>query len=252
MKLFLDTAVYDEIASAVEWGVIDGVTTNPTLIAKAGHDHEEQVKRICQIIGNVSAEVVSERKDDMIVEGRRLASWHKNVIVKVPMTPDGLAAGKVLAGEAIRINVTLCFTVNQALLAAAIGAYIVSPFAGRLDDISEDGMRSVADIVSAYRQQAIRTKVLAASIRNPMHVTQASLAGADIATMPFAVLKQMFNHPLTEAGQKRFLEDYQRAKAESGARAEDGARAKLDARAEPQKSQAAPAKGRPEATPAKR
>ncbi len=212
MKLFLDTAVYEEIASAVEWGVIDGVTTNPTLIAKAGHDHEEQVKRICQIVGNVSAEVVSERKDDMIVEGRRLASWHKNVIVKVPMTPDGLAAGKVLAGEAIRINVTLCFTVNQALLAAAIGAYIVSPFAGRLDDISEDGMRTVADI-----------------------------------------LKQMFNHPLTEAGQTRFLEDYRRARAESGGRAEDGAQAKPDARAEPQKSQsAAPAKGRPEATPAKR
>src|SRR5437870_253210 len=253
MKLYLDTAVYEEIEQGVTWGVIDGVTTNPTLIAKAGHDHEEQVKRICQIIGNVSAEVVSERKDDMIVEGRGLGSWHKNVSVKVPMTPDGLAAGKVLAGEGIRINVTLCFTVNQALLAAAIGAYIVSPFAGRLDDISEDGMRTGADIVSAYRQQAIRTKVLAASIRSPVHVTQASLAGADIATMPFAVLKQMFNHPLTEAGQKRFLEDYRRARAEGGGRAEDGARAEPDARAEPQKSQAAaPAKGRPEATPAKR
>src|SRR5881296_993778 len=210
MKLFLDTAVYEEIEEAVGWGVIDGVTTNPTLIAKAGHDHEEQVKRICQIIGNVSAEVVSEKRDDMIVEGRRLASWHRNVIVKVPMTPDGLAAGKVLAVESVRINVTLCFTVNQALLAAAIGAYIVSPFAGRLDDISEDGMRTVADIVSAYRQQAIRTKVLAASIRNPMHVTQAALAGADIATMPFGVLKMLFLHPLTEAGQKKFLEDYRK------------------------------------------
>lgn len=208
MKLFLDTAIYEEIEQGVAWGVIDGVTTNPTLIAKAGHDHEEQVKRICAIIGNVSAEVVSEKSDDMIVEGRRLASWHKNVIVKVPMTPDGVAAGKVLAGEGVRINVTLCFSVNQALLAAAIGAYIVSPFAGRLDDINEDGMRVVADIVSAYRQQDIKTKVLAASIRNPMHVTQAALAGADIATLPFAVLKQMFNHPLTEAGQKKFLEDY--------------------------------------------
>src|SRR5947199_6096823 len=210
MKLFLDTAVYEEIEEAVGWGVIDGVTTNPTLIAKAGHDHEEQVKRICQIIGNVSAEVVSEKRDDMIVEGRRLASWHRNVIVKVPMTPDGLAAGKVLAAEGTRINVTLCFSVNQALLAAAIGAYIVSPFAGRLDDINEDGMRLVADIVSAYRQQEIKTKVLAASIRSPVHVTQAALAGADIATMPFAVLKQLFNHPLTEAGQKRFLEDYRK------------------------------------------
>lgn len=210
MKLFLDTAIYEEIEQGVKWGVIDGVTTNPTLIAKAGHDHEEQVKRICGIIGNVSAEVVSEKSDDMIVEGRRLASWHKNVIVKVPMTPDGIAAGKVLGGEGVRINVTLCFSVNQALLAAAIGAHIISPFAGRLDDINEDGMKVVADIVAAYRQQEIKTKVLAASIRNPMHVTQASLAGADIATLPFAVLKQLFNHPLTDAGQKKFLEDYRK------------------------------------------
>jgi transaldolase len=210
MKLYLDTAVYEEIKQAVDWGVIDGVTTNPTLVAKAGHDHEEQVKRICEIIGNVSAEVVSERKDDMLVEGRRLASWHKNVIVKVPMTPDGLAAGKALARDGIRINVTLCFSVNQALLAAAIGAYIVSPFAGRLDDINEDGMRVVADIVSAYRQQDIKTKVLAASVRTPMHVTQAALAGADIATLPFTVLQQLFHHPLTDAGQKRFLEDYRK------------------------------------------
>ena len=210
MKLFLDTAIYEEIEEAVRWGVIDGVTTNPTLIAKAGQDHELQVKRICKIIGNVSAEVVSEKRDDMIVEGRRLAAWDPNVIVKVPLTTEGLAAGKVLAGEGTRINVTLCFSVNQALLAAAVGAYIVSPFAGRLDDINEDGMRAVADIVSAYRQQSIPTKVLAASIRTPMHVTQAALAGADIATMPLSVLKQMFNHPLTDAGQKRFLEDYRK------------------------------------------
>ncbi len=210
MKLFLDTAVYEEVEQGVSWGVIDGVTTNPTLIAKAGRDHEEQVKRICGIVGNVSAEVVSETRDDIVVEGRRLAAWHKNVIVKVPMTPDGIAAGKVLAGEGTRINVTLCFSVNQALLAAAIGAYIISPFAGRLDDINEDGMRLVADIVSAYRQQEIKTKVLAASIRTPMHVTQAALAGADISTLPFAVLRQMFNHPLTDAGLKRFLEDYRK------------------------------------------
>ena len=210
MKLYLDTAIYEEVEEAVGWGVIDGITTNPTLIAKAGQDHETQVKKICGIIGNVSAEVVSEKRDDMIVEGRRLAAWHKNVIVKVPLTPDGLAAGKVLAKEGTRINVTLCFSVNQALLAASIGAYIVSPFAGRLDDINEDGMAVVKDIVDAYRQQSIPTKVLAASIRTPMHVTQAALAGADIATMPFAVLKQMFNHPLTDAGIKRFLEDYRK------------------------------------------
>ena len=210
MKLFIDSGNIKDIETLAALGIIDGVTTNPTLIAKAGHDHEEQVKKICGIIGNVSAEVVSEKRDDMIVEGRRLAAWHKNVIVKVPMTPDGLAAGKVLGKEGIRINVTLCFSVNQALLAAEIGAYIISPFAGRLDDINEDGMRVVADIVAAYRQQEIKTKVLAASIRNPMHVTQAALAGADIATMPFAVLKQLFNHPLTEAGQKKFLEDYRK------------------------------------------
>lgn len=210
MKLFLDTAIYEEIEQAVEWGVIDGVTTNPTLVAKAGHDHEEQVKRICKIVGNVSAEVVSEKKDDIIVEGRRIASWDPNVIVKVPMTPDGIAAGKVLASDGTRINVTLCFSVNQALIAAAIGAYIVSPFAGRLDDINEDGMKLVGEIVAAYRQQEIKTKVLAASIRTPVHVTQAALAGADIATMPFSVLKSMFNHPLTDAGVKRFLEDYRK------------------------------------------
>ena len=243
MKLFLDTAVYEEIKQGVDWGVIDGVTTNPTLIAKAGHEHEEQVKRICQIVGNVSAEVVSETRDEMITEGRRLASWHKNVIVKVPMTPDGLAAGKVLAIDGVRVNVTLCFSVNQALLAAAIGAFIVSPFAGRLDDINEDGMRVVADIVSAYRQQEIKTKVLAASIRTPIHVTQAALAGADIATMPFAVLKQLFNHPLTEAGQKRFLEDYRKAKAER-----DVARAGADG----QSGQRRPAEPRPAEEPTTR
>ncbi len=225
MKLFLDTAIYEEIEEAVRWGVIDGVTTNPTLIAKAGHDHEEQVKRICGIIGNVSAEVVSEKRDDMIVEGRRIAKWHSNVIVKVPLTTEGLAAGKVLAGEGTRINVTLCFSVNQALLAAAVGAYIVSPFAGRLDDINEDGMRAVADIVSAYRQQSIPTKVLAASIRTPMHVTQAALAGADIATMPLSVLKQMFNHPLTDAGQKRFLEDYRKTQESKPAKTTGSTRA---------------------------
>jgi transaldolase len=210
MKFYLDSAIYEEIAEAVKWGVIDGVTTNPTLIAKAGRDHEEQVKRICGIVGNVSAEVVSEKADDMIVEGRRIAKWHPNVIVKVPLTVDGLTAGKVLASEGARVNVTLCFSVNQALLAAAVGAFIISPFAGRLDDINEDGMRVVADIVSAYRQQDIKTKVLAASMRHPMHITQAALAGADIATMPFSVLKQLFNHPLTDAGQKKFLEDYRK------------------------------------------
>jgi transaldolase len=210
MRLFVDTADYDEIKTAVGWGVISGITTNPTLIARAGQDHETQVKRICELVGDVSAETVTEKKDDLIVEGRRIASWHKNVIVKVASTPDGLAAGKVLAGEGIRVNVTLCFTVNQALLAAEIGAYFISPFVGRLDDIGEDGIAVVRDIVAAYRQQGIKTKVLSASLRHPMHVTQSALAGADIATMPFKVLEQMYKHPLTDIGIERFMADYRK------------------------------------------
>jgi transaldolase len=210
MRFFVDTADYDEIKTAVGWGVVSGITTNPTLIARAGQDHEKQVKRICELVGDVSAETVTEKKDDLIVEGRRIASWHKNVIVKVATTPDGLAAGKVLAGEGIRINVTLCFTVNQALLAAAIGAYFISPFVGRLDDIGEDGIALVRDIVAAYRQQGIKTKVLSASLRHPMHVTQSALAGADIATMPFKVLEQLYKHPLTDAGIERFMADYRK------------------------------------------
>ncbi len=211
--LFLDTAEYDEVASAVSWGVLAGVTTNPTLIMKAGMDHEWQVKRICAIVGNVSAECVTEKKDDIVAEGRRLAAWHQNVIVKVPLTPDGLGAGRVLAGEGTRINVTLCFSVNQALLAASIGAWCVSPFLGRLDDISEDGIGLVRGIVDAYRATGVGTKVLAASIRNPMHVTQSAIAGADIATMPFTVLQSMFKHPLTDKGLAQFTADYQKGVA---------------------------------------
>jgi transaldolase len=210
MRFFLDTAEIKEIETGVGWGVVTGVTTNPTLIARAGQDHETQVKKICAMVGDVSAETVTEKKDDLVVEGRRLASWHKNVIVKVASTPDGLAAGKVLAGEGIRINVTLCFSVNQALLAAAIGAYFISPFVGRLDDIGEDGMRLVRDIVDAYRQQSIKTKVLAASLRHPLHVTQAALAGADVGTMPFKVLEGMYKHPLTDIGIERFMADYRK------------------------------------------
>ena len=219
MRLFLDTADFDEIKTGVEWGVVSGVTTNPTLIARAGQDHETQVKRICEIVGDVSAETVTEKKDDLIVEGRRIASWHRNVIVKVASTPDGLAAGKVLAGEGVKINVTLCFTVNQALLAASIGAYFISPFVGRIDDIGEDGMQVVRDIVVAYRQQDIKTKVLAASLRHPMHVTEAALAGADISTMPFKVLEQMYSHPLTDIGIERFMADYRKTQEPQPAKA---------------------------------
>ena len=211
MQLFLDTAQLDEVVTGVQtWGVVTGVTTNPTLIAKAGQDHETQVKKICEIVGNVSAECVSEKKDDLVVEGRRIASWHKNVIVKVPMTWDGLGAAKILAGEGIRINVTLCFTVNQALLAASVGAYIVSPFVGRLDDINQDGIQLIREVVDAYRQQSIKTKVLSASLRNPIHVQDSALAGADIATMPFKVMESLVKHPLTDQGVERFLADYRK------------------------------------------
>ncbi len=210
MRLFLDTADFHEIETGVGWGVVSGVTTNPTLIARAGQDHETQVKKICAIVGDVSAETVTEKKDDLIVEGRRIASWHKNVVVKVVSTPDGIAAGRVLAGEGIRVNCTLCFTVNQALLAAEIGAYFISPFVGRMDDIGQDGMAVVRDIVTAYRAQGVRTKVLAASLRHPLHVTQAALAGADIATMPFKVLEGMYKHPLTDIGIERFMADYRK------------------------------------------
>src|SRR5688572_32565358 len=238
MQLFLDTAELAEVRTGVQtWGVVSGVTTNPTLIAKAGQDHETQVKKICEIVGNVSAECVSEKKDDLVVEGRRIASWHKNVIVKVPMTWDGLGAAKILAGEGVRINVTLCFTVNQALLAAAVGADIVGPSVGRLDDINQDGIHLIREVVAAYRQQAITTKVLSASLRNPIHVQDSALAGADIATMPFKVMESLVKHPLTDQGVERFLADYQRARADRAAAASADARAKPDERSEYRKTQ---------------
>lgn len=223
MQLFLDTAELEEVRTGVQlWGVVSGVTTNPTLIAKAGQDHETQVKRICEIVGNVSAECISEKKDDLIVEGRRIAAWHENVIVKVPMTWEGLGAAKVLAGEGVRINVTLCFSVNQALLAASVGAYIVSPFVGRLDDINQDGIQLISDIVAAYREQSIATKVLSASLRNPIHVQDSALAGADIATMPFKVMESMVKHPLTDQGVERFLGDYRKTQEPKAVEAPQG------------------------------
>jgi len=223
MQLFLDTAELEEVRTGVQlWGVVSGVTTNPTLIAKAGQDHETQVKRICEIVGNVSAECISEQKDDLIVEGRRIAAWHENVIVKVPMTWDGLGAAKVLAGEGVRINVTLCFSVNQALLAASVGAYIVSPFVGRLDDINQDGIQLISDIVAAYREQSIATKVLSASLRNPIHVQDSALAGADISTMPFKVMESMVKHPLTDQGVERFLGDYRKTQEPKAVEAPQG------------------------------
>ncbi|MBI4053042.1 MAG: fructose-6-phosphate aldolase [Candidatus Diapherotrites archaeon] len=214
MKVFLDTANVDEIREAVSWGVVDGVTTNPTLILKSGRDFEQVIKEICEIVdGPVSAECVEEKAEAMIAEARHLKKLHKNVIIKIPMTTEGLKAIKVLSREGIVINTTLVFSANQALLAAKAGASYVSPFIGRLDDISEDGMLLIRDIVRVFRNYDFKCKVLAASIRHPVHVLECAKAGADVATLPFEVLKKMARHSLTDAGIKRFLEDWEKAKA---------------------------------------
>lgn len=214
MKFFIDTANIDEIREASEMGVICGVTTNPSLIAKEGRDFAEVIKEIVQVVdGPVSGEVKATTTDaeGMIAEGRQIAGIHPNMVVKIPMTSEGLKAVKVLSAEGIKTNVTLIFTAAQALLAANSGATYVSPFIGRLDDISEDGMepvRTIADIFSLYD---ISTEIIAASVRSPGHVTQAALAGADIATVPYKVILQMLKHPLTDQGIEKFRKDYEAA-----------------------------------------
>ncbi|HEY1340422.1 MAG TPA: fructose-6-phosphate aldolase [Bryobacteraceae bacterium] len=209
MKFFLDTANLDELKKGANWGIVDGVTTNPTLIAKEGRPIEEQVRLICDIVnGDISAEVVSTEAPKMIAEGRGLARIHKNIVVKCPLTRDGIKATKALSDEGIRVNVTLCFSASQALLAAKAGAYIVSPFVGRLDDISTNGMALIRDIVQIYKNYGYKTQILAASLRHPIHVVEAALAGAHIGTMPFKVLDMLFNHPLTDKGLDQFLKDY--------------------------------------------
>jgi transaldolase len=209
VKFFLDTANLDELKKGANWGILDGVTTNPTLIAKEGRAIEEQIKLICDIVnGDISAEVVSTDAAKMIPEGKQLARIHKNVVVKCPLTRDGIKATKALSDEGIRVNVTLCFSPAQALLAAKAGAYIISPFVGRLDDISTNGMALVRDIIQIYKNYNYKTQVLAASLRHPMHVVEAALAGAHIGTMPFKVLDMLFNHPLTDKGLDQFLKDY--------------------------------------------
>ncbi len=210
MKLIVDTANIEEIKEAASWGIISGVTTNPSLVAKEGNKaFKESIIEICNIVnGPVSAEVTSVKADEMIKEGREIAKWHKHVVVKVPLTEEGIKACSTLSKDGIKVNVTLVFTPNQALLAARAGAYFVSPFVGRLDDISEDGICVVREIVEIYRKHDIKTFVLAASIRHPVHVIEAAKAGSDYITMPFAVMKKMFKHPLTEAGEKKFLEDW--------------------------------------------
>jgi transaldolase len=212
MRIFLDTANLEELRKGADWGVVDGVTTNPSLIAKEGQPMAEHIRQICEIVsGDVSAEVVATEAAAMVAEGRELARIHSNVVVKCPLTRDGIKATTALAKESIRVNVTLCFSAPQALLAAKAGAYIVSPFVGRLDDIGQVGMALVGDIKTIYENYGFKTKILAASIRSPVHVLEAALAGADIATMPFKVLDMLFNHPLTDRGLEQFLKDYEKA-----------------------------------------
>jgi len=209
MKFFLDTANLDELKKGAAWGIIDGVTTNPSLIAKEGRPIDEQVRLICDIVdGDVSAEVVSTEASGMISEGRNLAKIHKNIVVKCPLTRDGIKATSTLSKEGIRVNVTLCFSAGQALLAAKAGAYIISPFVGRLDDIGYTGMDLIRSITQIYRNYGFKTQVLAASLRSPTHVIESALAGAHIGTMPFKVLDQLFNHPLTDKGLEQFLKDW--------------------------------------------
>jgi len=213
MKLFLDTANLDDIKKFAELGVIDGVTTNPSLIAKEGANLKEYTVKICKMVdGDVSAEVISTDAAGMIKEGRAIAKWHKNVVVKIPMTMEGIKAIKTLSSEGIRINCTLIFSANQALLAAKAGAYIVSPFAGRIDDIGQDSLDTMAEIRQIFDNYGIETQILFASTRHPRHVIEAAMLGCDICTMPAEVMEKMFKHPLTDIGLKNFLADWEKVK----------------------------------------
>lgn len=215
MDLYLDTAEVNEIKEIAAWGVLAGVTTNPSLIAKAGRPLEPTIKEICEVVqGPVSAEVVSTVAADMVAEGRRLATIDEHVVVKLPTTIEGLKACKILSSEGIRINMTLVFSANQALLCAKAGAWCVSPFLGRIDDISWEGMDLIREIAELFQVQNLSTRILAASIRHPRHVTQAAMLGADMATMPAKVFAQLIKHPLTDLGLKAFLEDWARASAQ--------------------------------------
>ncbi|AOQ22744.1 Transaldolase [Moorella thermoacetica] len=213
MKLFLDTANLDEIKKANEMGVIRGVTTNPSIIAREGRNFQQVIREICTIVnGPISVEVISNQADGMVEEAISLAAMHPNIVIKVPMTAEGLKAVKVLSAKGIRTNVTLIFSANQALLAASAGASFVSPFVGRLDDINHYGMKVVEETVTILRNYGFSTEVIAASIRNPLHVKKAALVGAHIATIPYSVLMQMVQHPLTDAGIEKFLADWEKVK----------------------------------------
>ncbi|HEX7765134.1 MAG TPA: fructose-6-phosphate aldolase [Nitrospira sp.] len=209
MKFYLDTANVKEIQEAASLGLLDGVTTNPSLVAKEGRSFKEMLVEICNIVdGPISAEVVSVEADAMVKEGKELAKIHKNIVVKVPLIAEGLKATKRMSAEGIKVNVTLCFSPTQALLAAKAGAWCVSPFIGRLDDISSNGMELIRQILTIYKNYDYKTFVLVASVRHPQHVVEAALAGGHICTMPFSIFQQMVKHPLTDIGLKKFLADW--------------------------------------------
>ncbi|MBP1760034.1 MAG: transaldolase [Firmicutes bacterium] len=211
MQFFLDSANIEEIKQAWNMGVIGGLTTNPSLVAKEGKDFHELLKTVIGVVdGPISAEVIALDHEGMLQEAHVLAAIHPNIVIKIPMTEDGLRTVKVLNAEGIKTNVTLVFTANQALLAARAGATYVSPFLGRLDDIGENGLNLLADICEIYQAHGISTKTIAASIRNPVHVTESAKIGADFATVPFGVLRQLFRHPLTDAGIEKFLADWKK------------------------------------------
>ena len=212
MKFFIDTANIDEIKDAHSMGMVDGVTTNPTLIAREGRDFKTIISEICEIVdGPISAEVISLETDGMVTEARDLAKIHDNLVVKIPMTTDGLKAVRLLAAENIKTNVTLVFSALQALMAAKAGASFVSPFVGRLDDLSQEGMLLIEQIAEIYSNYAFDTEIIVASIRNPLHVLESALIGADIATIPYGVLKKLAAHPLTDKGIQSFLNDWKKA-----------------------------------------
>jgi transaldolase len=214
MKIFIDSADLAEIKEAAKLGVIDGCTTNPSLLAKVGRKIETAIPEICEIVdGPVSAEVVATEYEAMLKEGRTLAKLHKNVVVKVPLTPDGLRAVRALKKEGIRTNVTLCFSATQAMLAAKAGAAYISPFIGRIDDTAQEGIELVEQIVTIYENYGYETEVLTASVRSPLHVLQAALIGSHCATVPMSVIRQLIKHPLTDAGLAKFLEDNSKASA---------------------------------------
>jgi transaldolase len=214
MKFFIDTANVNEIREAASFGLVDGVTTNPSLVAKEGKDFRKLLEEICSIVdGPISAEVISLEFKGMMKEAHELSKIHPNIVIKLPLILEGLKAAKALKAEGIRTNVTLCFSANQGLLAAKAGASFVSPFIGRLDDIGHEGMELIEQIMTIYRNYQYETEVIVASVRHPLHVTEAALIGADICTIPFKVMEQLAKHPLTESGIERFLADWKKSKA---------------------------------------